>query len=56
MALQLHLVEIIFGMVLTIALILVATTWAFSPNPYGDPAAPIRPSEAIYQSQHWNVY
>jgi hypothetical protein len=56
MALQLYLVEIIFGMVLAVALILVATTWAFSPNPNGDPAAPIPPSEVIYQPQHWNAY
>ena len=27
-------------------------TWAFSPNP----AAPIPPSEVIYQPQHWNAY
>jgi hypothetical protein len=52
MALQPHLVEIIFGMVLAMALILAATTWAFSPNP----AAPIPPIEVIYQPQHWNAY
>jgi hypothetical protein len=52
MALQPHLVEIVFGMILAIALLLAATTWAFSPNP----AAPIRPSEVIYQPQHWNAY
>jgi hypothetical protein len=38
-----------FGMVLAMALIIGATTWAFSPNPNGDPAAPIPLSEAIYQ-------
>jgi hypothetical protein len=32
MALQPHLVEIVFGMVLAMALILAATTWAFSPE------------------------
>jgi hypothetical protein len=48
MALQPHLVEIIFGMILAMALILAATTWAFSP------AAPIPP--VIYQPQHWNAY
>jgi hypothetical protein len=52
MAFQTHLVEIVFGMVLAVALILAATTWAFSPNP----TAPIRPSEVIYQPQHWNAY
>jgi hypothetical protein len=41
MALQPHTVECIFGMVLAMALIIVATIWAFSPNPNGDPAAPI---------------
>jgi hypothetical protein len=46
MALQRHLVEIVCGMVVAMALILAATTWAFSPNP----AAP------IYQPQHWNAY
>jgi glycerol-3-phosphate acyltransferase PlsY len=45
-------VEIIFVMVLAMALILAATTWAFSPNP----AAPIPPIEVIYQPQHWNAY
>jgi hypothetical protein len=52
MALQRHLVEIVFGMVLAMALVLAATTWAFSPNP----AAPIPPSQVIYQPQHWNAY
>jgi hypothetical protein len=52
MVLQPHLVEIIFGMVLAMALIIAATTWALSPNP----AAPIPPSEVIYQPQHWNAY
>ena len=37
---------------LATALIIAATTWAFSPNP----AAPIPPSEVIYQPQHWNAY
>jgi len=50
MALQPHTVECIFGTVLAMALIIAATTWAFSPNP------PIPPSEVIYQPQHWNVY
>jgi hypothetical protein len=52
MALQRHIVEIVSGMVVAMALILAATTWAFSPNP----AAPIRPSEVIYQPQHWNAF
>jgi hypothetical protein len=52
MALQRHLVEIVIGMVLAMALILAATTWAFSPNP----AVPIPPSQVIYQPQHWNAY
>jgi hypothetical protein len=50
MALQPYLVEIVFGMVLAMALIIAATTWAFSPNL----AAPIPP--VIYQPQHWNAY
>jgi hypothetical protein len=41
MALQQHTYEFIFGMILAMALIIAATTWAFSPNP----AAPIPPSE-----------
>jgi hypothetical protein len=49
MALQQHIYECIFGMILAMALI---TTWAFSPNA----AAPIPPSEVIYQPQHWNAY
>jgi hypothetical protein len=52
MALQRHIYECIFGMILAMALIIAATTWAFSPNP----AAPIPPSEVIYQPQHWNAY
>jgi hypothetical protein len=57
MALQPHRVERIFGMVLAIALTIVAiTTWAFSPNPNSDPAVQIPPSEAIYRPQHWNAY
>jgi len=40
MALQQHIYECIFGMILAMALIIAATTWAFSPNP----AAPIPPS------------
>jgi hypothetical protein len=50
MALQPHTVECIFGTVLAMALIIAATTWAFSPNP------PIPPSEAIYQPQYLNLY
>src|SRR6266566_3835437 len=45
-----HRFEFIFAMVLAMALIIAATTWAFSPNP------PIPPSEVIYQPQHWNAY
>jgi hypothetical protein len=45
-----HTVECIFATVLAMALIIAATTWAFSPNP------PIPPSEVIYQPQHWNAY
>jgi len=52
MALQRHIYECIFGMILGMALIIAAMTWAFSPNP----AAPIPPSEVIYQPQHWNAY
>ena len=49
MALQQHIYECIFGMILAMALIIAATTWAFSPNP-------AVPSEVIYQPQHWNAY
>ena len=49
MAIQHHTVECIFGMVLAMALIIAATTWAFSPNP-------AVPTEVIYQPQHWNAY
>ena len=52
MALQQHTVECIFGVILAMALIIAATTWAFSPNP----AASIPPTEVIYQPQHWNAY
>ena len=45
-------IRMYLGMVLAMALIIAATTWAFSPNP----AAPIPPSEVIYQPQHWNAY
>jgi hypothetical protein len=42
----------VFGMVLAMAVtILAITTWAGR-----DSAAPIAPTEAVYQSQHWNVY
>lgn len=49
MAFQPHRLEFIFGTVLAMALIIAATTWAFSPNP-------IPPSEVIYQPQYWNAY
>jgi hypothetical protein len=51
MALQPHTVECIFGAVLAMALIIAATTWAFPRNTNSDPAAPIPPSEVIYQPQ-----
>jgi hypothetical protein len=50
MTLQQHIYECIFGMILAMALIIAATTWAFSPNPT------VPPSEVIYQPQHWNAY
>jgi hypothetical protein len=57
MAFQPHRLEFIFGMVLAVAVsILAITTWAFSLNPESDSAAPIPPSEAIYRAQHWNAY
>jgi hypothetical protein len=49
MALKPHYV---FGMVLAMAVtILAILSWTRR-----DLAAPIPPSEAIYQPQHWNVY
>jgi hypothetical protein len=56
MALQPHTVECIFGTVLAMALIIAATTWAFPRNPNSDPAAPIPPTEVIYQPQYLNLY
>ena len=54
MALQPHRLEFIFGMVLAMAVtILAITTWAAPSNPDNDSAAPILP---IYRSQHWNLY
>jgi hypothetical protein len=59
MALQPHRLEFkrfefIFGMVLAMAVtILAITTWAAPSNPESDSAAPILP---IYRSQHWNLY
>jgi hypothetical protein len=53
MALQPHAVECIFGAVLAMALIIAATTWAY---PNSDPAAPIPPSEVIYQPQYLNLH
>jgi hypothetical protein len=57
MAFQPHRLEFIFGVVLAVAVsILAITTWAISLNPESDSAAPIPPSEAIYRAQHWNAY
>jgi hypothetical protein len=56
MALQPHTVECIFGTVFAMALIIAATTWAFSLNPNSDPAAPIQSSEVIYQPQYLNLH
>ena len=49
-----HRPEFIFGMVLAMAVtILAITTWAAPSNPEIDWAAPIPP---IYRSQHLNLY
>jgi hypothetical protein len=57
MAFQQHRLESIFVTVLAIVMITLAiTTWAFSPNPESNSAAPIPQSEAIYRAQHWNAY
>jgi hypothetical protein len=49
-----HRLEFIFGMVLAMAVtILAITAWAAPSNPESDSAAPIPP---IYRSQHWNLY
>jgi hypothetical protein len=50
MAFQPHTVECIFGTILAMALIIAATTWAFSPNP------PIPLSEVIHHPRDWNAY
>src|SRR5438445_3730659 len=50
-----HRFEFIFGMVLAMAVtILAITTWAAPSNPESDSAAPILPM--IYRSQHLNLY
>jgi hypothetical protein len=47
----------VFGMVLAVALTIVAiTTWAAPPNPESDSAAPIPPRETIYRPERWNLY
>jgi hypothetical protein len=52
-----HMLESIVVTVLAIVMTTLAiTTWAFSPNPKSNSAAPIPQSEAIYQAQHWNAY
>jgi hypothetical protein len=52
-----HTRESIVVTVLAIVMTTLAiTTWAFSPNPKSNSAAPIPQSEAIYQAQHWNAY
>jgi hypothetical protein len=52
MALQPYKVEFIFGLVIGMAVtILAMTTWSRS-----DWAAPISPMETIYRSQHLNLY
>jgi hypothetical protein len=51
MALQQYRVEFIFGMVLAMAVtILAITTWAAPSNPDNDSAAP------IYRPGHWNLH
>jgi hypothetical protein len=47
----------VFGMVLAVALTIVAiTTWAAPPNPESDSAAPTPPRETIYRPERWNLY
>ena len=54
MALKPHKLEFIFGMVLAMAMtILAMTTWAAPPNPENDSAAPISP---IYRPDHRILY
>jgi hypothetical protein len=49
-----HRLEFIFGMVLAMAVtILAITTWAAPSNPESASAAPIPP---IYRPNHWNLY
>ncbi len=49
-----HRLEFIFGMVLAMAVTILAITTSAAPsNPESDSAAPIPP---IYRSQHWNLY
>jgi hypothetical protein len=49
-----HRLEFIFGMVLAMAVtILAITTWAAPSNPESDSAALIPP---IYRPNHWNLY
>jgi hypothetical protein len=57
MAFQRQTLESIFVTALAIVMTTLAiTTWAFSPNPKSNSAAPIPQSEAVYRAQHWNAY
>jgi hypothetical protein len=52
-----HRLEFIFGMVLAMAVtILAITTWAAPPNPESDSAVPLSPREMIYRPEHRNLY
>ena len=52
-----HRLEFIFGMVLAMAVtILAITTWAAPPSPESDSAASISPRQTIYRSERWNLY
>jgi hypothetical protein len=57
MAFQRQTLESMFVTVLAIVMTTLAiTTWAFSPNPKSNSAAPIPQSDVVYRAQHWNAY
>ena len=57
MALKPHKLEFIFGMVLAMAVtILAITTWAAPPSPESDSAASISPRQTIYRPERRNLY
>jgi hypothetical protein len=47
----------VFGIALAMAVtILAITTWGAPPDSESESAAPIPPSETIYQPQYWNLF